>query len=121
MSGVVDLNPLLRIRRQSSCAHSSIVIDETLADLECEACGKQLNPYIWIAQLCAEWDATATAIREYEERIGKEHAQRVEMMNHRVARLQAEIETLEAKKRQLMAEDVRGAPLGKQVKRWRRT
>lgn len=117
---VIDLNPVLRIRRQSSCEHSSVLVDETLADLECEACGKQLNPYCWIAQLCAEWDAYATTIREHEERVGKEHAQHVAGMNHRAERLRAEIETLEAKKRQLMAEEVRGAPLGKQVKRWRR-
>ena len=117
---VIDLNPVLRVRRQSACEHSSVLVDETLADLECEACGKQLNPYWWIAGLAAQWNEHTQRIVDHEAKMLEQHKQNIAMMNHRAERLRLEIETLEAKKRQLMAESVGGQPLGRQVKRWRR-
>jgi predicted RNase H-related nuclease YkuK (DUF458 family) len=117
---VIDLNPVLRIRRQSACEHASVLVDETLADLECEACGKQLNPYSWIASLCADWDACAKRIADHEAKVTEEHARYIAGLNARTAQLHADIATLEAKKRQLMAEEVMGAQLGRQVNRWRR-
>lgn len=117
---IIDLNPVLRVRRQSACEHSSVIVDETLADLECEACGKQLNPYWWIAGLAAEWNEYAQRIADHEAEMLKQHEQNIAMMNHRADRLRLEIETLEAKKRQLMVEQINGQLLGQQVKRWRR-
>lgn len=120
MNDITDLNPMLRRRKQSACEHVVVLVDEALAFLECEACQKELSPYWWIGRLCAEWNQRRKELLEYEDKILKAHQQSVAMMNHRAARLQAEIETLEAKKRQLMQEQVGGAPLGKQVKRWKR-
>lgn len=118
---VIDLNPILRSRRQSACDHPSLLLDETLADLECESCGKQINPYWFIGQLMAEWDEYSKRVQEHEDAMCKQHEQSIAMMNHRAERLQLDIDTLEAKKRQLMSEPVNGEPLGKQVKRWRRS
>lgn len=118
---IIDLNPVLRIRRQEACRHASVLINETLAELECEACGKLVNPYWWIAGLCAEWDEVAQRIADHEADVMKQHEVNIAMMNHRAERLRLEIETLESKKRQLMTEQVNGEPLGLQVKRWKRT
>lgn len=124
---LVDLNPLLRKRRQSTCEHPTVLVDETLADLECEECGKQVNPYWFIARIAEDWESDARALREYEAQIKeheaaaqKQHEQNIASMNYRAERLRLEIETLEAKKCQLMAEQVGGQALGQQVKRWKR-
>lgn len=117
---IIDLNPVLRVRRQSACEHPSVLVDETLAELECETCGKLLNPYWWIADLAAQWNEFTQRIVDHEARCLEQHKQSIAMMNHRHERLRLDIETLEAKKRQLMTEQINGQPLGQQVKRWRR-
>lgn len=129
MSGeTIDLNPLLRRRRQAACDHPSVLIDASLADLECEVCGKQINPYWFIERLAEGWNEGAKRLEEYDARIKEheakmieQHERNISIMNARAAQLRADVQTLEAKRRQLMLEDVGGKPLGVQVKRWRRT
>lgn len=117
---VLDLNPVLRVRRQSGCPHEVVVVDEALAHLACEACEKEINPYWWIQRLAAEWSATCDRIDKHEDEMREQHERNIAMMNHRAAQLAAEIDTLEAKKRQLMHERVGDQALGQQVKRWRK-
>lgn len=117
---ILDINPVLGRRRQALCEHACVLIDPELAEAECEACGKLINPYWLLDRFAEQWDDYARVIRDHEATIGEEHRQRVAMMNHRTERLRAEIETLEAKKRQLMTEQVAGQALGQQVKRWKR-
>lgn len=117
---VLDIMPVLRARRRSTCEHINVSVDGALAHLECEECEQQINPYWWIERLVGRWSAEMGRIAEHEERARAETNRNITGMNHRIERLRLEIETLEAKKRQLQAEVVNGAPLGRQVKRWKR-
>jgi hypothetical protein len=95
---IIDLSPLLKMRRQSGCTHSVLLVEEALAELECEA-----------------------LVAEHEAKVKVEHERAIAHMNARAAQLRADVETLEAKKRQLMTEQIGGQTLGQLVKRWRRT
>jgi len=55
-TNVISITIASNYRRQDTkCSHSRVIVDEELAQLECETCGKEINPIHYLAFLASEW------------------------------------------------------------------
>lgn len=53
---VISIEVLRKHRYQrEGCTHHSIEVDETLANVLCRNCGKEVNAVAWIAMMAQEW------------------------------------------------------------------
>jgi len=72
-SGNVISIEVLRISRferrlRKTCPHHSITVDTALAQIQCNACGVQLNPIEWIAMMTEEWHRIRRLYKQLDEK-----------------------------------------------------
>jgi hypothetical protein len=69
-------------RLRKTCSHHAITVDTALTQIQCNACGVQLNPVEWIAMMTEEWHR----VKRVYEQLKEQHQQ-----------TEARIQELEAK------------------------
>jgi ribosomal protein S27E len=52
---------------KKQCAHNSVYIDPSLANIKCNDCGQELNPMGWLAMLAEEWHRVTRLYDGYKE------------------------------------------------------
>lgn len=68
---VISIEVLRRSRYErrlwKTCTHHDITVDTALAQIQCNACGVQLNPVEWIAMMTEEWHRVKRVYEQLEE------------------------------------------------------
>jgi len=111
---VVDLLPLIRARQISLCPHTSVTVDETIAELTCSACQRSLDPWWYLRRLAhdsAEWVAAYKRQAEAFQRMVDDHNAWVTHVNKKRAELQQEIIDLTRQRDDLWNTPVHGVAL----------
>ena len=109
---ILDLRPRLKARQQGQCAHPCVVVDYTAAEMECEDCGKPIDPWWFLRKMARE---EMNLREETEAECAKKRAECNEMIaraNETVARLNADIRQLTDTRNRLMNEQVGGVRVG---------
>lgn len=108
MTELLDLRPRLRARQQATCPHPRVVVDLTVAQLECEECHGSIDPWWWLRKMASE-EMNLRASTEAACALKVEECnQTIDRTNKIIARLNAEIADLTAIKNRL-ANETRGA------------
>jgi hypothetical protein len=67
-----------RYKPQGECLHRHVLVDEELAELECETCHAKLNPISWMMRTNEEWKAIRRFyLAHHAERVRLEQKSRV--------------------------------------------
>jgi hypothetical protein len=104
---ILDLRPLLKRKIEDSCQHHYATVSMTAAELSCDNCGADLDPWTFIRNLC-EHDELMTSWRQEQESAVdakiEEGNKIIARMNDTITRLNAEISHLTDVKNKLWNE-----------------
>lgn len=116
MNDVVDLVPLIRRKRSSTCEHLHCEVDDTIASCSCTDCGAELDPWWFLRALAARDESERRQLQKQHD----DHVAWVNSANATIERLNREIRELTAAKNRLWNEQLNGEPLGSIARRSRR-
>jgi len=97
MNDVIDITPRLLLRSQKACKHEHVTVDEDVAELTCNDCGRALDPWWYIRKLAnngQEWRDYYARVHEQGKELIAKHEAWVVKANETIARLNSEINHL---------------------------
>jgi hypothetical protein len=107
LNDVIDIAPHLKHRRSKDCEHAHCTVDDEIADLACDDCGAQLDPW-WFIRRAAKQPEFAQAELDRLEAIfdkrQREWESWVRIANAELARLSVEVQRLRDLKHDLRNE-----------------
>lgn len=115
VSDILDIRPALRRKKQASCGHRSVSVDDAAASLTCDECEADIDPWWYLRQLALHNEKVTEYRRQVEVDCDAKMAEcnaKIAKFNETVERLNAEIRQLNETKNRLWNEQIGGRPLG---------
>lgn len=106
---ILDLRPLLRRKKESGCSHDYATVSMTAAELCCDDCGADLDPWTFLRELCKHDEQMISWRQEQERAVDakiEEGNKIIADMNERIQRYNAQISHLVDVKNKLANERV---------------
>lgn len=104
---ILDLRPLLRRKKEKSCPHLHATVSMKAAELSCDDCGVDLDPWLFIRELCQHEEYMTSWRQEQERAVDakiEEGYKIIARMNETITRLNTEISHLSDVKNKLYNE-----------------
>jgi len=120
MGKLLDLQPRLRLKLQASCSHQFVSVDMSAADLTCDECGAEIDPWWYLRDLAKRNDAHLAwhqkVIDDVNQRVDAFNAD-IADMNDRIRKLNDEINRLNNRRLELANTTVNGIRVGSRRRR----
>lgn len=94
---ILDLRPLLQRKKESACEHRYATVSMTAAELSCQDCSADLDPWTFIRELCQHEEYITLWRLEQERGVDvkiEEGNKIIARMNETITRLNAEVSHL---------------------------
>ena len=95
--GLLDLQPMIRKRKQDACEHDHAEVSLSTAELDCVDCGAPIDPWWYLRKLATEDEQRREYNEEFQREVDKQTAQgraAIERLNADIQKANAEIRRL---------------------------
>lgn len=119
---ILDLRPLLQRKKETGCQHLCASVSMTTAELSCDDCGADLDPWLFLRDQCQRDEALISWRQEQERAVDakiEEGNKIIADMNERIQRYNAQISHLVDVKNKLANERVGDRRLEEMARRHR--